>query len=198
LLVDGASVLDAALETGLSGPSRLHDIFIAEEAATPGEVKTGGSGLDFSYGFAPSPFGIAVFLIAPRGLSGLAFCNRGEEDEAAFDDLARRFPEARFLRDDAQRGTGRAGCLTPLPVKRACRWRSMARRSAGRSGGPCWRYPPARTVSYGDIARATGRDKAARAAGAAVGANPISWLDPLSPGSGGRWPVDRVPLGTRS
>jgi AraC family transcriptional regulator of adaptative response/methylated-DNA-[protein]-cysteine methyltransferase len=177
LLVDGASVLDAALETGLSGPSRLHDIFITEEAATPGDVKSGGSGLDFRYGFAPSPFGRAVFLIAPRGLSGLAFCNRGEEEDA-FDDLARRFPMARYERNDAQaqdwagRVFDAAAGETRLPL---ALYGAPFRRQVWRA---LLAIPPARTVSYGNIARATGRDKAARAAGAAVGANPISWLIP--------------------
>ena len=87
LLTDGASVLDAALETGLSGPSRLHDVFIAEEAVTPGDVKRGGEGLVLSAGFAPSPFGQAVVLAAPRGLCGLAFADDSEE-EAALADLA--------------------------------------------------------------------------------------------------------------
>jgi len=77
LLEAGASVLDAALETGLSGPSRLHDVFIAEEAATPGEVRKGGEGVAFSIGAAATPFGGGVFLWSPRGLSGLAFSDPG-------------------------------------------------------------------------------------------------------------------------
>ena len=177
LLVDGASVLDAALETGLSGPSRLHDIFIAEEAATPGDVKSGGSGLDFRYGFTPSPFGVAVFVLAPRGLSGLAFCSRGEEDDA-FQDLARRFPQAQYARDDAlasdwagrvfDAAAGEASvplALYGAPFRRQV-WRALLT------------IPAACTVSYGDIAAAAGKAGAARATGAAVGANPISWLIP--------------------
>ncbi len=177
LLVDGASVLDTALEVGLSGSSRLHDVFIAEEAATPGEVKSGGQALVFRHGVSPSPFGPAVFLIAPRGLSGLAFAAPGEED-AAFEDLARRFPAARFERDNAlavcwgarvfEAQSGRTAlplALYGAPFRRQV-WRALLR------------IPPGRTVGYGDLANHMGKPGAARAVGAAVGANPVSWLIP--------------------
>lgn len=177
LLVEGASVLDAALETGLSGPSRLHDVFIAEEAVSPGAVKSGGEGLIFRHGAAPTPFGQGVFLIAPRGLSGLAFADPGEET-VAFEDLARRFPEARFVHDDAaaadwagrvfEAHAGEAAlplALYGTPWRRQV-WRALLR------------IPPGKTVSYGVIADTVCTRAASRAVGAAVGANPISWLIP--------------------
>lgn len=177
LLVDGASVLDAALDSGLSGPSRLHDVFIAEEAATPGAVKTGGADLVFRHGCAPTPFGTGVFLIAPRGLSALAFADPGEE-ASALADLAGRFPEARLVRDDAvaadfaarifDAAAGEAAiplALYGTPWRRQV-WRALLR------------IPPGRTVSYGDIAGEVCTLKASRAVGAAVGANPVSWLIP--------------------
>jgi len=177
LLVDGASVLDAALETGVSGPSRLHDVFIAEEATTPGQVKAGGAGLRFVYGVTPSPFGQAVVLIAPRGLSGLAFANAGAE-EAGITDLLARYPMAQFQRDDHQAAAWgerifapiEAGAQVPLalygtPFRRQI-WRALLR------------IPPGKTVSYSDIACAAGKPGASRAVGAAVGANPVSWLIP--------------------
>ena len=115
--------------------------------------------------------------MAPRGLSGLAFCNAGEEDDA-YHDLARRFPQARYERDDslASDWAGRvfdakAGeasvplALYGAPFRRQV-WRALLT------------IPNACTVSYGDIARAAGKAGAARATGAAVGANPISWLIP--------------------
>lgn len=177
LLVDGASVLDAALESGLSGPSRLHDVFIAEEAVTPGEAKSGGEGLVFKHGAAPTPFGTGVFLIAPRGLSGLAFADPGEEAEALAD-LADRFPEARLERDDAaaEDWAGRLFDAAPgearLPLALyGTPWRRQVWRAL-------LRIPPGKTVSYRDIAVEVCTEKASRAVGAAVGANPISWLIP--------------------
>src|ERR687884_946199 len=73
LLRSSASILDASYEVGLSGPGRLHDLFVTHEAMSPGEWKSGGEGLTISYGFHPSPFGIALVMATPRGLAGLAF-----------------------------------------------------------------------------------------------------------------------------
>ncbi|MEO1039120.1 MAG: methylated-DNA--[protein]-cysteine S-methyltransferase [Pseudomonadota bacterium] len=177
LLLDGASVLDAALETGLSSPSRLHDVFIAEEAVTPGEAARGGAQIRFRAGFGPTPFGTGVFLIAERGLSGLAFTEDGQE-LAALADLTGRFPEARIERDDASAmdwaervfAPGAGAEALPLALY-GTPWRRQV-----------WRallsIPPGRTVSYRDIAERVCTAKASRAVGAAVGANPVSWLIP--------------------
>ena len=176
LLSEGASVMDAAFETGLSGPSRLHDVFIAEEAVTPGNARTAGQGLTFRVGHAPTPFGTGVFLIAPRGLSALGFADPGEERETE-DDLKDRFPAADFQRDDeaaadfASRIFGEGGS-GPIPLALyGTPWRRQV-----------WRallaIPPGDTTSYGDIAREVCTAKASRAVGAAVGANPVSWLIP--------------------
>ena len=70
LLRDSASVLDASYEVGLSGPGRLHDLFVTHEAMSPGEWKSGGDGLTISYGFHPCPFGTALVMATERGLSG--------------------------------------------------------------------------------------------------------------------------------
>ena len=72
-LIASSSVLDAAHEAGLSGPSRLHDLFLAHEAVTPGEFKQRGEGLTISYGWAESPFGDCLILTTPRGICGMAF-----------------------------------------------------------------------------------------------------------------------------
>ena len=66
LLRDSASVLDASYEVGLSGPGRLHDLFVTHEAMSPGEWKSGGESLTISYGFHPSPFGTALVMATPR------------------------------------------------------------------------------------------------------------------------------------
>ncbi len=79
LLRDSASVLDAALDSGLSGPGRLHDLFVTHEAMSPGEWKNGGAGMTLRYGFHPSPFGTAIVIASDRGLAGLAFADPGDE-----------------------------------------------------------------------------------------------------------------------
>ncbi len=171
LLRDGASVLEAALETGLSGPSRLHDLVIAHEAVTPGEAGARGAGLAFRWGAAAAPFGTGIFLLSPRGLSGLAF---SEDADSGFADLAGRFPAAEFVRDDALAGemAGRvfAGgridlALYGSPFQRQV-WRALLA------------IPPGACVAYGDVAAALGRPGAGRAVGAAVGRNPVSFLIP--------------------
>ncbi len=73
LLKDSASLLDATYEVGLSGPGRLHDLFVTHEAMSPGEWKAGGEGLVLRYGFAFSPFGEALAVMTERGLAGLGW-----------------------------------------------------------------------------------------------------------------------------
>src|SRR5215813_5031191 len=101
LLRDSASVLEAAFEVGLSGPGRLHDLFVTHEAMSPGEWKSGGAGLTMSYGFHPSPFGTALVMTTQRGLAGLAFADPGEE-QAALADMKGRWPEANIVEDRAR------------------------------------------------------------------------------------------------
>jgi AraC family transcriptional regulator of adaptative response/methylated-DNA-[protein]-cysteine methyltransferase len=76
---EGLPLLDASYELGLSGPGRLHDLFVTHEAMSPGDFKSGGAGLEIRYGFHPSPFGIALVMATERGLCGLAFADPGEE-----------------------------------------------------------------------------------------------------------------------
>src|ERR1041384_2269731 len=73
LLGDGANVFDAALDAGLSGPGRLHDLCVTLEAASPGEMKSGGAGMQGDYGFAETPFGEALIAETKRGVCHLSF-----------------------------------------------------------------------------------------------------------------------------
>jgi AraC family transcriptional regulator of adaptative response/methylated-DNA-[protein]-cysteine methyltransferase len=100
LLRDSASVLDAALDSGLSGPGRLHDLFVTHEAMSPGEWKNGGAGMTLRFGFHPSPFGTAIVIASGRGLAGLAFADPGEE-QPALADMQRRWPRATYNEDTA-------------------------------------------------------------------------------------------------
>ena len=100
LLRSSASVLDTAYEVGLSGPGRLHDLFVTHEAMSPGEWKAGGEGLTITYGFHPCPFGMALVMTTPRGLAGLALADAGKE-RAALRDMKSRWPKAKYVEDFA-------------------------------------------------------------------------------------------------
>ena len=93
-----ASVLDATYEVGLSGPGRLHDLFITHDAMTPGDYKARGAGIVIRWAFHPSPFGQALVMITDRGLAGLAFADAGSET-AALADMKARWPEADYVED---------------------------------------------------------------------------------------------------
>src|SRR5260221_8273828 len=94
----GASVLDAALDAGLSGPSRLHDLCLKIESMTPGDYAKGGAGLLIRYGFHASLLGTALLMVTDRGLCGLAFGDEGNED-AELADMRARWPKADFVHD---------------------------------------------------------------------------------------------------
>src|SRR5215212_1736313 len=94
----------ASYEVGLSGPGRLHDLFVTHEAMSPGEWKAGGEGLTLHYGFHPSPFGTALVMATARGLAGLAFADAGGE-QAALDDMRSRWPKATCVEDAARTAT---------------------------------------------------------------------------------------------
>lgn len=98
LLRDSASVLDTSYEVGLSGPGRLHDLFVTHEGMTPGAYKARGRGLTIRYGFHPCPFGKVLLMMTPQGICGLAFADPGQE-EASFLDMRSRWPEAEFMED---------------------------------------------------------------------------------------------------
>ena len=191
-----ATVLDAAWDAGLSGPGRLHDLLVSAEAATPGEVASGGRGVSIAWGFHPTPFGECLLGVTARGICHLSFVGPGGR-RAALADLGRRWPRA-SLREDralasrtAERvfaGSGRgklrlhlAGTNFQLKV-----WEALLR------------IPPGAATTYGDVARRVGRPTAARAVASAVGANPVAWIIPChrvlrSVGTlgGYRWGLDR-------
>lgn len=179
LLRDSASVLDAALDSGLSGPGRLHDLFVTHEAMSPGEWKTGGEGLTLSFGFHSSPFGTAVVIASGRGLAGLAFADAGEE-QPALADMTRRWPRATYIEDPA--GTAELARRVFEPsqwrVEQPLRVVLIGTDFEVRVWETLLKIPMGRAVSYSDIATDIERPKASRAVGAAVGKNPISFVVP--------------------
>ncbi|HVY19179.1 MAG TPA: bifunctional helix-turn-helix domain-containing protein/methylated-DNA--[protein]-cysteine S-methyltransferase [Bauldia sp.] len=179
LLADSASVLDVTYELGLSGPGRLHDLFVTHEAMTPGAYKARGEGVTIRYGFHPSPFGTALVMVTEYGLAGLAFADEGGE-KAALADMTARWPKAVYVEDSA---------ATVSYVRRIfdrTRWKAEQPLRVVMIGTDfevsVWetllKLPLGKVTTYGDIATHLGRPNASRAVGAAVGKNPISFVVP--------------------
>ena len=179
LLRDSASVLDAALDSGLSGPGRLHDLFVTHEAMSPGEWKHGGNGMMLRYGFHPSPFGTAIVMATSRGLAGLAFADPGEE-QAALADMKGRWPNATYVEDYLSTAPLAQRIFVPKL------WRSdqplrvvlIGTDFEVRVWETLLKIPMGKAVSYSDIANKISAPKASRAVGAAVGKNPVSFVVP--------------------
>jgi AraC family transcriptional regulator of adaptative response/methylated-DNA-[protein]-cysteine methyltransferase len=173
------SLTEALAGSGLSGPGRLHDLFVTLEAMTPGEYRTGGPGLDISFGFYASPFGWALIAFTARGICALRFVERADERDAA-----------ELLREQWAQA-----CLTLDPIRADELGQRIFGPLSARTGKPLallvkgtnfqlqvWRalleIPAGALASYGDIAARIGSPRSARAVGAAVGANSVAYLIP--------------------
>jgi AraC family transcriptional regulator of adaptative response/methylated-DNA-[protein]-cysteine methyltransferase len=180
LLRQGRDVLSASLEAGLSGPGRLHDLCISLEAMSPGELKSGGSGLNIVFGFAATPFGDCLIGECERGVCHLAFID-GDGPDAALEELHDRWTGARLRRSDgtaadlASRIFARPGRHKKRPTLRAFVEGSAFQVRVWRA---LLRVPPGSLVTYGQLAAAIGQPGAARAVGSAVGQNPLAYLIP--------------------
>ena len=180
LLRQGESVLTAALDAGLSGPGRIHDLCVTLEAASPGEMKNGGAGLEITYGFAHSPFGEAIIGETSRGICHLSFLDDSDRERAG-DFVRSQWPVARLQRSD-----DRAGKLAELIFVRPGQEETKRRLRAFVRATPfqlrVWRallrVPTGSLVTYGRISAAIEQPGAARAVGNAVGANPIAFIIP--------------------
>ena len=177
LLRDSASVLDAAYDVGLSGPSRLHDLFVTHEALTPGDYRR--NDLVLRYGFHGSPFGEAIVVAALRGLVGVGFVDDGDRASALFD-MTRRWPRAQFVEDRGATAPYAARAFNPALWRpdRPLRLVMIGTDFEVRVWETLLNVPMGRATTYSDIARKLGKPKAARAVGAAVGKNPISFVVP--------------------
>lgn len=179
-LRNGASILDSALNAGLSGPGRLHDLCVNLEAASPGEMKAGGAQWTIIAGFAESPFGTCLAAESPRGICHLVFVNEGGRD-AVWTELEATWPNARLRRNDANAARIAEQIFT-RPDRRSSRTTLRAFVTGTAFQVRVWRalleIPPGRFTSYGRLAVAVGRPTAARAVGTAVGQNLLAYLIP--------------------
>lgn len=172
-------LLETSFEVGLSGPGRLHDLFVTHEAMSPGEWKARGAGLTIRYGLHPSPFGGALVMITDRGLAGLAFTDEPDGMDA-FEDMASRWPNAYYVEDRE------ATAAYAARIFDAERWNPEEPLRVVLIGSDfqvrVWeallRIPMGCAVTYSSIAEKLGQPTASRAVGAAVGRNPISFVVP--------------------
>lgn len=172
-------VLETSMEVGLSGPGRLHDLFVTHLAMPPGIYKNRGEGLTMRHGFHPSPFGTALVMVTDYGLCGLAFADRGGE-EAALRDMTARWPGARHLPDQEATAPYAARIFerSEWSADRPLRIVLIGSDFQLRVWEALLDIPAGRAATYSDIARAIGRPSASRAVGAAVGRNPVSFVVP--------------------
>jgi AraC family transcriptional regulator of adaptative response/methylated-DNA-[protein]-cysteine methyltransferase len=179
LLRDSASVLDATYEVGLSGPGRLHDLFVTHEAMSPGEWKSGGEGLTIRFGFHPSPFGSALVMATERGLAGLAFADHGDE-RAALTDMKSRWPRATYVEDSARTAIVARRIFDPAQwnAQQPLRVVLIGTDFEVRVWETLLQIPMGRLATYSGIASKLANPKASRAVGAAVGKNPVSFVVP--------------------
>lgn len=187
MLDESASILSAAHDSGLSGSSRLHDLFVSHHAMTPGNYKKKGAGLQLSYGFHNTPFGRGLFAASKAGLVGLLFVDRASgpnskpSEDCARELLLARWPNADLVSNPdvtlpyAQQvfGAGRDGVS-----QQALRLVLIGSDFEIQVWEALLKIPCGRAVSYQDVARHIGNPKASRAVGAAVGRNPISFVVP--------------------
>ena len=179
LLRSSASILETSYEVGLSGPGRLHDLFVTHEAMSPGEWKAGGEGLTITYGYHPSPFGTAVVMTTPRGLAGLALADAGKE-KTALRDMRSRWPKARYVEDSAATAPVAQRIFDPKQWRkdRPLRVIMIGTDFEVRVWEKLLHIPMGVATTYSDLAAQVGSPKGARAVGLAVGKNPICFVVP--------------------
>jgi AraC family transcriptional regulator of adaptative response/methylated-DNA-[protein]-cysteine methyltransferase len=174
LLRKSRSLLDVAYGSGLSGPGRLHDLFVSCEAVTPGEFKQRGRGITIRYGMHPTPFGYCLLASTERGICALRFVSK--DGRGVLEEFREEWDAARFIEDQAATGAlcQQIFCDTKRPVHLHLRgtnfqlqvWQALLT------------IPYGNLVNYSSIAAILGARSAYRAVGSAIGRNPIAYLIP--------------------
>jgi AraC family transcriptional regulator, regulatory protein of adaptative response / methylated-DNA-[protein]-cysteine methyltransferase len=176
LLAHSGDLLEASYAAGLSGPGRLHDLFVQTEAVTPGEFKSKGAGVEIVYGFHPTPFGECLLALTSRGICFLAFVEKERSD--ALMQLKLTWPKAALSESPSQtarvveRIFSPGAEAAPIPVHlrgtnfQIKVWEALLR------------LPPGGLTSYQGLAEQLNAPKAARAVGNAVAHNPLAYLIP--------------------
>lgn len=178
-LLERSNVLESSYASGLSGPGRLHDLMVTCEAVTPGEFRSKGKGVIIHYGFHPTPFGGCFIATTDRGICALFFLDEITKQKIP-DDFLKAWKNAKMLHDQ-KRTLGYVSRIFPSgkikdlkPLRLLCRgtnfqvkvWEALLR------------IPFARVVTYRDVAKMASKPRAIRAAGTAIGQNPVAYLIP--------------------
>ena len=175
------SVFEAAIDSGLSSGSRLHDLFVVHECVTPGEFKAGGEGIDLIYGASSTPFGYCFVAVSARGVCKLSFFDTSEQYPLLVQELRKRWSKATLIENQVKAtqqidvifsGSQRAESGKPVKVLlsgtpfRLQVWEALLR------------IPPGEIASYQQVAQAIGRPEASRAVAGAIAANELGYLVP--------------------
>jgi len=178
-LVESRSLLDTSLDAGLSGPSRLHDLFVSFEAMTPGEYKQMGAGLDIKYGHGITPFGECLVASTSRGICHLGFVPKEGRMEA-LNQLKMAWPEANFINNTEQSVEiiNRIFKIEPTKISRPFHLHLKGTNFQVNVWRALLSIPEGKVVSYQDIATFIGRPTAFRAVANAVAINPVGYLIP--------------------
>jgi AraC family transcriptional regulator, regulatory protein of adaptative response / methylated-DNA-[protein]-cysteine methyltransferase len=176
-LARSESVLDASHTAGLSGPGRLHDLFVTFEAMTPGDFKILGKGLTVRYGTHTGPYGKFVIAISDRGICGLQFIE-GENADVALGAIRTQLPAAEFIANPKETGDVARAIFSPGKSNAPISISVIGTNFQIKVWQALLTVPSGTLVSYGGLAKAMGKPSAARAVGSAIGANPVAYIIP--------------------
>ncbi len=178
-LAASKALLEATLDSGLSSPGRLHDLFVTAEAMTPGQFKRCGAGLQIDYGFHPTPFGHCLLGVTKRGVCWLSFLEHGNQ-AGALREMKSHWRGAVLKRDDKT--------TAPVVARIFCRMTANGDRPLNvlllgtnfqiKVWQALLRIPEGAAASYEAVGAMLGAGSRARAVGTAVGRNPIAYLIP--------------------
>ena len=173
------SVLATTLDTGLSSPGRLHDLFVNFEAVTPGEYKQRGAGLEIGYGFQPTPFGTCLLATTKRGICALRFAQPGQET-AVLIELQGEWPQAAWLENGDEIGpiVDRIFSSGIGDGKRPFHLYLKGTNFQVQVWQALLAIPSGALVSYGDVAQYLGKPTATRAVASAIAKNPVGYFIP--------------------
>jgi AraC family transcriptional regulator, regulatory protein of adaptative response / methylated-DNA-[protein]-cysteine methyltransferase len=178
-LAESGNILDTALDAGLSGPSRLHDLFVTFEAMTPGDYKNRAAGVQISYGFAPSPFGECLLATTDRGICFFGFVENKNRTRI-FNQLKQTWPGAKLTENAKIIAPIVNKIFNPISSNKSQPFNLLIKGTNFQI--KVWKallsLPEGWLVSYQDIASYIGQPKALRAVANAIAINPIAYLIP--------------------
>jgi AraC family transcriptional regulator of adaptative response/methylated-DNA-[protein]-cysteine methyltransferase len=179
-LLKDSNVLDVSYRSGLSGPGRLHDLFVNCEAMSPGEYKQKAKGLIIDYGFHPSPLGECFIAVTDRGLCAVSFIDKDDQKEC-LEDFRKTWKNAKLNQDQEKTGKYVAQIFSSTGSRKKEASLNLVCKGTNfqiKVWEALLKIPSGKVVTYGAIAKMIGHPKAVRAVGTAVGKNPIAYLIP--------------------